>query len=403
MKTESETTGTAAKVSRWKHIDSLRGLAALYVVFHHALLYVNDDLPPGMTRRLLRTLLFGHYAVVVFIVLSGFCLMLPVVRNRGEIAGGTWHFIKKRAWRILPPYYFAISLSMAAIWLMIGVPTGTTWDVSIPVSMNDLLCHVVLIQDWFQVISHKINYPLWSISVEWRIYFIFPFLVYCWKRFGGPRTTAVTVLVSVLLLFPFDRTYLNTSVNGMCLHYYGLFAMGMLAAGIVGSHDGSMNGWRSRIPWTPALALAVLFIALYPKLEFWWRWELPWQFLDLLMGISAMCFLVVVVSNGGSDRFRRAREMLNWPPLVAIGAFSYSLYLVHAPLLQMTWQYFVEPAHATPLVSFAIMALMGIPATICFSYVFHLLCERPFMPGFRNGERRAEDGVGALLFKRARD
>src|SRR5215203_1884331 len=104
---------------RLAFLDGLRGLAASYVVLHHAALLVP---PSGLTgpatvaRFLLR---HGHYAVAVFIVLSGYCLMLPVARDPlGRLPGGTLAFFGRRARRILPPYYAALVLCWALIALV---------------------------------------------------------------------------------------------------------------------------------------------------------------------------------------------------------------------------------------------------------------------------------------------
>ena len=73
------------------YLDGLRALAALLVVFHHIFFIVQpSSLPttPGLGKSVqFLFLLFGHDAVDIFIVLSGFCLMLPVVRGDGFLAG----------------------------------------------------------------------------------------------------------------------------------------------------------------------------------------------------------------------------------------------------------------------------------------------------------------------------
>ena len=79
----------------------------------------------------------GHYVVDLFIVLSGFCLMLPVIRHRGTLPGNTIIFFKKRIRRILPPYYLAMGFSLLLIITMIGEKTGTRWDISIPITLVD--------------------------------------------------------------------------------------------------------------------------------------------------------------------------------------------------------------------------------------------------------------------------
>ncbi len=65
---------------RLAYLDGIRGLAALYVVLVHSWA-LDDALQPSLlwlpVTKLLR---YGIFAVVIFIVLSGYCLMLPVVR-----------------------------------------------------------------------------------------------------------------------------------------------------------------------------------------------------------------------------------------------------------------------------------------------------------------------------------
>ena len=169
-------------------LDGLRALAALFVVLTHCVAYVQPQgVPlPSWLRAVAVLTTFGHYAVDVFIVLSGFCLALPVVRGNGQLAGGALSFFGKRARRILPPYFFTLALSLLLIWLAIGRSTGTLWDTCLPADDKGVLTHLFLVQDLARGENSKINYPLWSISVEWRIYFLFPLLVALRRRWGRP-------------------------------------------------------------------------------------------------------------------------------------------------------------------------------------------------------------------------
>ena len=53
-------------------LDGMRGLAALYVVLHHAYFEVSETAPKEWLVGRFAWLAFGHYAVALFIVLSGF-------------------------------------------------------------------------------------------------------------------------------------------------------------------------------------------------------------------------------------------------------------------------------------------------------------------------------------------
>ena len=100
---------------RLAFLDGLRGLSALYVTVFHI------GLPAGLPPPLIFALgwsRFGHSVVGIFIVLSGYSLMLPVARSKnGQFRGGVWNYLKRRAFRILPPYYAALALSIAALLL----------------------------------------------------------------------------------------------------------------------------------------------------------------------------------------------------------------------------------------------------------------------------------------------
>ncbi len=358
------------KTDRLDYVDGLRALAALYVTVYHMLLNVNDGLPDGMKRHVLGVFMFGHYAVDVFIVLSGFCLMLPVLR-KGGISGGAWSFFKKRAWRILPPYYLAVALSLLLIRFFIGTPGATLWNSSLPVTRAGILSHLLLVQDAFSATNHRINYCLWSISVEWRIYFLFPLMVWGWNRFGPLRTVAAALAASFLLLVPLAYSPLDDSETGVCLHYYGLFALGMLAAGFGHSADPRLAKWRGRLPW--AALHPLLFGLAVVSTKAGLSRGFPWQITDIFIALGTLSLLVAAESSG----FIRA--VLGWKPLVFVGTFSYSFYLLHAPLLEIVWRYFVLPLHLSPFRAFFMLCSFGLPAIIGASYLFFLVCERPFI------------------------
>ena len=106
------------------YIDGMRAVAALVVVLNHtyaqAWCAFYDQFPPPELAFLTYSLAVGHLAVSVFIVISGFCLFLPVTRNGGLLKGGTALFFQRRARRILPPYYAAVAISLLLIATVIG-------------------------------------------------------------------------------------------------------------------------------------------------------------------------------------------------------------------------------------------------------------------------------------------
>ncbi|WP_410959855.1 acyltransferase family protein, partial [Salmonella sp. SAL4356] len=73
------------------------------------------------------SLVTGHLAVSIFIVISGFCLALPVVAAGDRMRDGSLNFFKRRARRILPPYYGALAFSLLLIATVLGKKTGSLW------------------------------------------------------------------------------------------------------------------------------------------------------------------------------------------------------------------------------------------------------------------------------------
>jgi peptidoglycan/LPS O-acetylase OafA/YrhL len=357
-------------------LDSLRAVAALYVLCHHAFQQagLEGDRLPKALQAFTKLFSYGHYAVDLFIVLSGFCLMLPVIRNGGRLRDSYKQFCIKRVKRILPPYYLAMTLALLLIFTCIGQPTGRSWDMSLPVDTKSIATHIFLVHDLFQDTCLKINSAFWSISVEWRIYFLFPLLVAGYRLWGGIKTTLVATGVGyILFLLMAKVSFLNSNPIGPCPHYLGLFAMGMLAADIAFNDTDFHLHLRRYVPWT---SLSVLFILLaLPAYNLFLGGGQSWVISDLLVGVACMAILIFTTTN----RNHPANKILGWKPLAKVGVFSYSLYLIHAPLLQVFIQYFMTPLKLNFASEALVLLFVAIPLIIAFSYCFFLICEKPFM------------------------
>ena len=368
-------------------LDGLRAIAALFVVLHHIYLQFDFSHETGAVYRVLNLFRFGHYAVDLFIVLSGFCLMLPIVRGDGMLRGGIGRFYLKRARRILPPYYLAIGCSLLLIWLLIGARTGTHWDYSVPVDFKGLVLHLLLLEDAAN--NMQINHVLWSVAVEWRIYFLFPFLVLAFRRYGPIATTAITVFTTYMLwlglaLSPVKHI-VNTNPWGISPYYIGLFAMGMLAASIAYSESGFLGIWKRPSFWASTCAVTGLVVIALSRE--WHGHKLPLHAMSFFVGCFSLAVLVWVTvhPHGWAGR------LLAWRPLVFIGTFGYSLYLMHAPLIQVIWQYGTHPLRLSPISEFAVLSLVGLPLILAGCYLFFLVCERPFLnTGRRKGLAETE-------------
>jgi peptidoglycan/LPS O-acetylase OafA/YrhL len=338
------------------YLDGLRAIAALYVLIHHAVIQKTPNAPLPYGVVLFNSLFdYGRYAVDLFIVISGFSLMLPIIRNNGVLHNGAITFFKRRARRILPAYYLSMAISLLLIATFIGKKTGTNWDNSIPIGSWDIITHLLLIQDFFYSTLYKINHVFWSISVETHIYLLFPILVLSWRRLGIIITILGGLFFALALWFALARTSLNE--YGMSPHYLSLFTFGMLAAQVSFS---KVAIWKVAVIATAVL----LVISIHPIIKD-----------DLVVGAISGCFIALVASG----KLTKVTQWLSWKPLAFVGGFAYSIYLIHAPLLQIITQYIVIPLGLTHTIFIALFLLIGAPVIVAISYLFSLVAEKPFL------------------------
>lgn len=366
-----------------KYLDGLRGFAALYVVISHVTQILGDSGGshlPKLVQAASFLFHYGYYAVAIFIVLSGYCLMLPVVNSPDqELRGGFHSYILRRAKRILPPYYAALAFSVILIALLhhrlhspqAASETNAAFStLTLPV----ILSHLLMLQNVRPEWASKINPPMWSVATEWQIYFLFPtVLLPLWRRFGSVIAIAAGFVMGVL---PF-------ALPGMYFHHASLFYLGLFAGGMAGASIGfSKNprdiALRSRLPW------------VFLSGAFWLLWFLlglkappsaPFLLiLSALVGTGTVCLIVACTRYLTSQRLTApplAVRILDASWAVRLGAFSYSLYLVHQPILWAASALLLT-THLSYTLKYTVMMLVAVPVAVLFAYLFHLMFERPF-------------------------
>ena len=377
---------------RLAYVDGLRALAALYVVVTHAVL-IAAPVHHGTRTEGARPAWLppGHFAVAVFIVVSGFCLTLPIARADGHLVGGVRRFYRRRARRILPAYYAALALTLVLVWTVVGEETGTFWDYSIPISVAGYIGNALLLQDL--VGYWQVSVPFWSIAVEVQIYLLFPLLLLCWRKLGARRTVFYAVVLSYVAMI---ATYFVGTVGpaffpGLTLYFVGLFAVGMAGAWLATSDGAAWARARSRVPWS-VLAVGFAGCAAVFGYVAGESVDALTPFIELPLALFVVCLLVAASRSGQSARLRAC---LGFRPLAFVGMFSYSLYLIHAPLLQAQWQYALRPLQLGPGLTFTLLALIGVPLVLVAAYIFYRTCERPFMS--RRARAAEAESFGEVL------
>jgi peptidoglycan/LPS O-acetylase OafA/YrhL len=340
---------------RHKHrpeLQSLRGIAAVVVLFHHgAFLFATS----GNFRFATEALFNAHAAVMIFFVLSGYVLTLSLIGSHfGALAIG--RFYLRRAFRIYPAV-IAVSL-ISAVYLLTLYRYMPTLEAS----------------EWYQKAyrsgfpgpqgiarsllaeSNELIPPLWTIRIEIMASLAMPLLAYIIKRgLGLPLLAATTV-------------FMFAAPESNCI-YLVSFSLGGYVA-----HIGPRINQYANLPLLIAAALFMYFIRLVDP---GWRFEVDDTAAIPTLLESASAAIVVASVVGLEISFLRNKA------LVWLGDISYSVYLVHFVILSI-WAKWIGTSglgvNANALLLMAATLLTTLP-------VAHFLYKYVELPGILLGKQ----------------
>ena len=322
---------------RIAYVDGLRAVAVLLVVAFHTSKY-SGMAPGGAVATLLRA---GSHGVDLFFVLSGFCLSYPTLARLERDGCATFdvvRFAAHRIVRIVPPYYlaiaffiaFALLLNAAHVPLPGAMPQGA-------ISPSDVAMQALFL-DGAQV--KLLNGSFWTLPVEFRWYFVFPIVLWVWTR--SPKAFALIAAGAALL-------FVTRGAN------VDAFVLPAFMSGIVAA---AIHIRQIRLGWWPAAACIVLAGAAFAtmgKTEWTYDFNPFWY-------LAAFAFVVAAGSSA------RLSALLSLRVLTVVGFASYSIYLVHEPLIAFAQEHGLNPAAA---------AAIGLAA----GFAFWAVAERPFVEG----------------------
>lgn len=293
-------------------LTSLRGVAAIMVLFHHAnmeTLFGRWLGPPD--GSLLGNLLKNSYLFTdLFFILSGFVIARSNLHQVG-FAKDVPPFLVKRVARIFPLHLFCLGLFLAFEFVKIVVGRGTS-AFHDPAFAERLLANATLTHVWWDSRT-TFNWPSWSLSAEFAAYLAFAAfaLVPGARRMGFPLVLAALLgLAGASVAFgasagDLDFFRLSRGVFG--------FLLGVGVHNAFGREDGVRPG--SAVASDLALALAASSLVLIMALD--------WA--DILTIPVFALVIVGLVRNGAASA-----RALSTRTAVFFGDISYSVYLMQA-------------------------------------------------------------------------
>jgi peptidoglycan/LPS O-acetylase OafA/YrhL len=316
---------TTVRAPKLLALDSARGIAALVVVFHHAAcafapLLVHDRYAPW-----LRILFQGAFPVRFFFVLSGFVLSLSYFRS-GRVAVLRSAAVR-RFFRLAVPVAAAVCLAYVLfdLGLYFNAVAGVAqhqpdrlrwlhhWYLFAP-SATDAAAEAGWRAFFDYDTKHTYNNVLWTMGVEFRgSMFVFALVA----LIGGLRNRAALYLVVGLVLRGLGHYHLIDFLAGAALCDWYV-------------NRGLPAGESDRTAFAAGLLMvaAGLIIGGSAPAEIETHKDFG-GFISARLWLTAAAVLVVA----GILRSTRLQAALTVRPLVLLGKMSFSLYLVHVPVI----------------------------------------------------------------------
>ncbi|MFG2475701.1 acyltransferase family protein [Streptomyces fagopyri] len=335
-------------------------MTALYVVLFHCWLLTFPGFPDNSGPSWLGWLMYGRLAVVLFLVLSGFSLAISAAR-RGWRPGSLAGFLRRRAWRILPPYWAALVFSLVVAWSV--VPASHFG----PPTVRSILVYGLVAQDMYTAPTP--NGAFWSIGVEAELYLVFPLLLLIRRRLGAVVLVAGVTLLVVARGLSASGALPVEGLNGLTPDLAPVFVAGLVGAGVVVAPERVRRlpwHWLAALAALPVLTLVVVKGSVWTVAHYFW--------VDLAV-VPAMTLLLVAVSTGKPEFLTK---LLSTRPVRSLGNFSYSLYLIHLPVVMVVVRKVAPHCVSPGLPTFWFTLALGLPASVLGAWLFSEVFEMPF-------------------------
>lgn len=319
-------------MKHYHELDSLRGIAALTVVFTHILsIFSASYITKLIEFGPLRFFVSGSEAVILFFILSGFVLYLPLSKGKNNYI----EFVIKRFFRIYIPYIIAVTVAfIASLSFYSGsISSLSQWFNNIwndDLNYATLLGHLSLIGSFDM---GELNPVIWSLVHEFRISLIFPLLMMLVIKYRFRTLVIISfslTVISALLFYMFK--FLPVDIL-QSFYYSHIFIIGATLAKyrVYLVNKFTQLSKRRLLLILSAALFSYLYMKpsfaaslfLYKGMDVFYRSIMDNYF--VVLGASTIIILAL-----SSDRL--SKTLLN-KNLIYLGKISYSLYLYHAIIL----------------------------------------------------------------------
>ena len=340
---------------RLYHIDLLRFLAALYVVFYHYSFrgYSKDNLSTLQFAPLEEFSKYGYLGVDLFFIISGFVILMSALNS--DIT----KFMISRFSRLYPAYWVCLLLTTSVL-LFWGAP-------GLKPSISEILFNLTMFHGFFGI-SH-VDGVYWSLIIELKFYIIIG-IVLLFKAIKHIKHFALLLLgIAVLqLFFPFkDVSFPIRLLYFMTFpQWSSYFIAGMFFFLI----------YKEGFKWKYLLAIMVCYVIslayAFEKVDYLNRaYTHEFSYMTVALFISSFYLLFYLISS-------EKLSILNKKYFLTLGALTYPLYLIHQNIG------YTIINNLTPYLNKWILLSLLILFMLVLSYFIHKTIEKPLGAYFRS-------------------
>lgn len=317
-------------------LDGLRGIAIALVLTYHLHEYIprlwEGASAFGETGLTHHSLGFFWVGVDLFYVLSGFFIGYAVLR---PLEWRPDRFLVSRLTRILPAYYVSMAFTLLFVERQL---------LQSPQGLVDILMHVFMLHHLQEWTMFSINGPYWTLGIEFSFYLLMLALAPLWRMRRGWMLVLLFIAISLvwkaslLVAVPPDRRLFWGVQLPAALDE---FAVGMTVAYAL------HRGWLRALgphKHTAAAILALMGLALvgwcmahYVRLttDYWSSGT------TVMLSRTVLCtgFALILASFILLNETPVFEQVVRWTQLQSLGRISYSLYLLHIPLMLLVQRY----------------------------------------------------------------
>lgn len=354
-------------------LDSIRGIAALYVVIAHCrgTLWIGGSQFTAMFPRnkwdagdyfMFGSSMLTRLAVefvIVFFVLSGFSISHSLSSNQSPLP-----FYKRRLIRIYPSYIAALVWAgiiyafTKALFPQWYDGSNTQYAYIRTIEMNDYFNPVVMIKNLFYMPMHGFIGPFWSLTYEVMFYLLAPFLL--------RRVNLYVTISAILFLIGFFapeqvmKLSLPLYIHEFLFTYNIYFAVGVFFY----SRYHIISQWFTSYTKNEFLVIIGGFLLIMLGANIYLKIENTFTFIEASM-LSVMLIVFFL------------KFQLRIPFLVNVGAFSYTLYITHfASIYLYLALYWWIARPSVPYITNYFVWIPAVAFVVGLAYLQYILIEK---------------------------